>query len=615
MTHYFCSLSFRLLLSKLKGINVRLFKSNTSVPLFIPVLRKIPPIKTKLDNIAQEPDVHIGDYKGLNYRLNNEALECTDFIYEKLGLEDCHFIKIYNERFKTNKLKPFVLKWISMYVFELLICLYRIHLDSPSLKLLYLDDNSLNRHIYEWWYWKTGDIIQIQWLKQSDLRIGLATLALSALTFVFRPFFRGLCLPAKPKKFKIMKEATWGLQNPVFRDDFFIDGEKLLKQDLLLYTYGSRHEGRTFAYKDAQNSGYQCINRTNLKIPLNLLCQRLFKYHFLLPVVLILKNIKNKRNYLLREWLTAFHGAAVNYEILLSHYQIGLDLSVNEASLSHIPETILLNNYGAKSVIFHWSDLLTYYHSDDDLKSFNVYLIWGKAHSHGKRYFVDSMVETGCWLKHNFGEFTRNKKRIYENLGLPVNSPKVLLAFYDTTIDPDFHFTEDVLLDFWQLMFEIVDGNKNVIGIMKPKVADRVKHLKLSDKGDEIYNKIRQRCLENGRVYFIDNPSEFAVTEVIAISDINITMGMGSPSTIALLCGKIGLYYDTTGSDYHPFTRRYRKKLVFDNKGDLFSVVRNITDGAYNPLPEIDEELLRGFDQFRDDKGLERFKQALLDNL
>ncbi|KKL74010.1 hypothetical protein LCGC14_2069160, partial [marine sediment metagenome] len=38
------------------------------------------------------------------------------------------------------------------------------------------------------------------------------------------------------------------------------------------------------------------------------------------------------------------------------------------------------------------------------------------AHTRGKRYFVDNVVETGCWLKHNFGEFTRNKKNIYQRL-------------------------------------------------------------------------------------------------------------------------------------------------------------------------------------------------------
>ncbi|MBA7698336.1 hypothetical protein ES703_107013 [subsurface metagenome] len=541
-------------------------------------------------------------------------MECTDFVCNKLKLEDCQFIKVYNEKFKTDKFKPFVLKWVSLYVFGLLNCLYRVHLDTPPKKILYLRNNLLNRHIYQWWCQKTGNEIPVKWLGGSEVKAGLEAIASIVALFISQLLSRGLCLPVRPKKFKIMKEATWGLRNPVLRDDFFVDDEKLLKKDLLFYTRGSSHEPRMLAYKDAQDSGYECINTNELKIPINLLFQRLFKYHFLLPLGFILKNFRNKQTYLLREWLGPFHTVAINYEILLSQYQIELELSVNETGLAHIPETIILNNYGAKNVIYHWSDLTSYDCIGHHFKSFNIYLIWGKAHSRGKRYFVDSLVETGCWLKHNFGEFTRNRKNIYEKLGLPINGYKVL-AFYDESFNPNGHFTEEVLLDFWQMMLELVEENRNVIGIIKPKYGDKLKLNILSNKGREIFNNIKQKCSESGRLYFIDEPREVAATEVIAISDINITMGMGSPSTIALLCGEIGLYYDTTGNDYHPFTQKYRNKLVFDNKRDLFSTVNKIIDEGYSPLNEIEEELLRDYDHFRDDRGLERFREALLANL
>jgi len=614
MTYYFYDFSFRLLLLKLKGNKVHLFKRNTAVQLFLTVLKRLPIIGTKLDKIAHEPDVQIGDYKGLYYRLNKEAQECTEFIYDKLGLEDCQFIRVYNKKFKTNKFKPFVSKWVSVYVFELLSCLYRVHLDKPAEKILYLSSNPLNRLIYEWEHQKTRNKIPVKWLKESDLRAGLETLAFLPASFIYRLLSRGFCRPVKPERFKILKEAVWGFRNPVFRDDFILDNDKLLRKDVLLYTHGSKHEAREMAYREAQDIGYECLNINKPKIPLNLLFSRLVKYHLLLPLFFMLRNLISKHNYIFREWLTTFHKVAANYEILLSHYDIGLELSTNEAGLAHIPETIILNNYGAKSVIYHWSDLTCYDSMVDQFKSFNIYLTWGKAHSQGQKNFVDSIIETGCWLKHNFEQSTKNKKSIYEKLGLPINGARVL-AFYDESFHPEIHFTEEVLLDFWQMMFALIEANVNVIGIVKPKYGDQLKRRILSDKGKEIYNNIKQRCSENGRFYFIDNPRDVAVTEVIAISDINITMGMGSPSTIALLCGKIGLYYDTTGSDYHPFTQKYINKLVYDNKRDLFSAVNRIINGTYNPLSEIDEELLRDYDQFRDERGLERFRETLLKNI
>jgi len=579
------------------------------------MLIRTPFIKTRLNNLAQEPDIHLGDYKGLFYKVNEEALECTESVADKLKLEECQFVKDYNNKFKTSKLKPFVLKWVSVYVYTLLECLYRIHLDKPSQKMLCLPDTPLNRLIYEWWSQRIENKIQIKWLKESETKAGLEAMVSTPLISIYKLLSRGLCLPVKPRKFKILREAVWGLRdNPAFRDDFMIDDKKLLKKDLLLYTLDPGAEPRKTAYGDAQASEYACMNINKLKIPVNLIFQRLFKYHFLLPLVFILKNFEGKHNYLLKEWLRIFHAAAIDYEILLSHYQIGIELSSNETGLSHIPQTIILNNYGAKSAIFHWSDLTQFRALIANFKSHNLYLIWGRAHfdPYVKHYFVDKVIETGCWLKYNYE--AREIEKIYKKLKIPTNEYKVL-AFYDE-FAPAWHFTEEVLLDFWQMMFELIEQRKDTIGILKPKLGDENMYSsRLSDKGKEIFNNIRQKCSESGRFYFINNPREVSVTEVIAISDINITIGMCSPSTIALLNGKIGLYYDTTGNNHHPFANKYKNKLVFDNKTALFPTVDRIFYEDYNPLSEIDEELLRDYDHFRDNMGIQRFIEALLKNL
>ncbi|MBA7481328.1 hypothetical protein ES707_16798 [subsurface metagenome] len=506
------------------------------------------------------------------------------------------------------------MKWVLTYVLELLGCLYKVHLDKSPDKVLYLRNNLLNRHIYEWWHQKTGDKIPVRWLHYSELNAGLEAVTSTLALFMYMLLSRRLCLPVRPRKFKIMVEAVNGLRNPVLRDDFFVDDERILRKDVLFYTFGSSAEPRLSAYEEVRDSEYGCINVNKLRIPINILFPRLFKYHLLLPLSFIFNNFGDRQNYLLKEWFKWFHGVAIGDEILLSHYQIGLGLSVNEGGLSHIPETIILNNYGVKNVIFHWSDLTGCGTAHHHFKSFNLYLIWGKAHPRGKQSFVDNIIETGCWLKHNFGEFAKNKRGICERLGLPSNGHKILV-FYDESFNPNGRFTEETLLDFWQMMLELIEKNTGVIGILKPKFGDKIRYSLLSDQGRQIFDNIRQKCSESGRFYFIDNPQEVGVTEVIAISDINISMGMTSPSTIALLCGKIGLYYDTTDDDYHPFAQKYRNKVIFDNKKGLFHAVNNIINQGGNPLDEIDEDLLRDYDHFRDDRGLERFRAALLANL
>ena len=275
MTHYFGDLSLRILFLRLIGSQVYLFNRDTAVPVFIRILRRIPLIN-KLISLAREPDIHVGDYKGLYYRINKEALECADFVHNRLKLENNKFVKEYNGKFKTTKFTPFVLKWTSIYVFEILNCLYRVNLDKPSQKVLYLRDNPLNRSIYEWWSQKTGGEIQISWLKDSELMAGLAVLTYISVLFIHNLFSRRLCQPLTPNKFRIMKEAVWGFKNPVFRDDFFIDNDKLLKEDLLLYGRGSRLEPRVSACRDAQNSEYEYVDINKVRIPINLLFKRLW---------------------------------------------------------------------------------------------------------------------------------------------------------------------------------------------------------------------------------------------------------------------------------------------------------------------------------------------------
>ena len=613
MTYYFCGLSFKMISLKRKSNEVYLFNVRMVDSLFITALRRIPFIRTKVNSLILEPNTRIGDYKGLFYRINEEALECTEFVYDRLELEDCQFIKVYNQKFKTNKFKPFVLKWVSSYVFDLIKCLYRVHLDKPSQKILYLHNNLLNQYIYEWWSEKTGNKMEINWLRKSEVGAGLEAMVSIWAFFIYKLLSRGLCLIVKPKRFKIIEEAVHGLRTRLFRDDFFIDNKRLLKRDLLLYTYGTSHELRMLSYKDAQNSEYECMNINKLKVPVSLLFQRLLKYHFLLPLVLIFKNFNSKQNYLLRKWLPEFHQVAIGYETLLSHYQIGLELVLNGTGLVHTTKTIILNNYGAKNVVYQLSDMTVYDSVSQKFKSHNIYLVWGKIHYdfQEKQYcYINEVIETGCWLRPNFDNLVENKRDIYKKLKLPIDAHK-MLVFYDESFDPDAHFTEETLLDFWQMMFELIDGRKDVIAILKSKGGTK-DYSTISDKGKEIFNNIKERCLESGRFYLIDNPREVDVTEVMGISDINITMGMASPSTIALLCGKIGLYYDTTGNDQHPFTKKYRNKVVFDSKGELFSTVNRIIDDGYSPLNEIEEELLRDYDHFRDDMGMERFREALL---
>ena len=88
-------------------------------------------------------------------------------------------------------------------------------------------------------------------------------------------------------------------------------------------------------------------------------------------------------------------------------------------------------------------------------------------------------------------------------------------------------------------------------------------------------------------------------------------MGVNSPATIALICGKDALYYDTTGNQEHPFVRKYKNSIVFDDKKLLLEQIDSILQGRFRCRDIISEEDLRAYDAFPDDKALERIRDNL----
>ena len=88
-------------------------------------------------------------------------------------------------------------------------------------------------------------------------------------------------------------------------------------------------------------------------------------------------------------------------------------------------------------------------------------------------------------------------------------------------------------------------------------------------------------------------------------------MATTSPSTIALICGKDGLYFENTGNKNHPFAKKYENILVFEDKDLLFKQIYNILNGKFKCSDVISEREIREFDAFADDRALERLRDNI----
>ena len=85
---------------------------------------------------------------------------------------------------------------------------------------------------------------------------------------------------------------------------------------------------------------------------------------------------------------------------------------------------------------------------------------------------------------------------------------------------------------------------------------------------------------------------------------------MTSSSTIAIICGIEGLYLDEVGYG-HPFAKHFKDKIVFADPEKLLNMIKKILIGNENPCSSIPAELLREYDEYNDDRGIDRFREIL----
>lgn len=619
MNHYFYVLCAQSILFKLSRKQVYLLPNRLeSDSLIKKIVRRIPFLNNYVPVTLKKP---IADYQeGILYRIYKDTLDCNEYIVSEMRLEHSNFVKVYNKKFQTDKIEPFVLKWTIEYVYDMLVGLYKVYFDNARKKTLYLHDNELNRYIYEWWKKGNPNSITIKWLSKGRIVSAIQAAIYIQVLFISALFSHGICFHSRKRAFKVMKVAVWGLKRSVFRDDFIVDGDRFKEEDLLLYANTKVDPSQSPAFQEAVDSQYQSVNIKKLKIPLLNISHRLIPYHLLFPLIFILRNFFSERNYLNSNWLIAFHRHAIEYEVLLSHYKVGVELSIAETSIKHIPETVILNNHGAKSVIWHWSDAtVDHWIPRTQYMAFDTFLVWGTIHYNYmlKHSWVNRVIETGLIFNHNLDDLAKDRKRICEAIGIGIADGTRIVTFCDESFGTDKNVaTEKNAIEFWKMMADLISTRPDVVAVLKPKWAAMIdRYERMAKESDSDFHIYRDRCIQSGRVFIVKNPMEIDLMDTIAISDIVVNMGMSSPATIAILCGRIGLYLNITSNVEHPFAKDYKDIITFDNYKDLLMEIDNIFDNGHNPVSLIEPDLLKEYDRFRDSKGLDRFRMAVYNEI
>ena len=546
----------------------------------------------------------IGNYKGLWYEVNKEAIDLTLKFYNQKINDKSKLIRYYNNILNTDKFEAYVKKKISYQIFALLKDLHVVRLSNIKQNKILINKNPINEFVINYMEDKYKTKCQIRWISSSWWLFYLGVY----YGCIFKQFiYRGVIFNKDRKKYKISKEATWNFYQRTLKDDILIDNGKFKMNDILMLEFDTEHLPRKKAFEEARNRGFDTASVPKLKININKHIFDILFFYFFVPLKAFLQLLLKQETYFFH-YIFLFHRECFPVEILMNLYDIKYNLSIID--YDDVTKTIILNKYDSKNIIFNWSDLSvykTYYHA---FIAHNIYLAWGNIHYdyHADNYFVDRKINIGCIYKSEYSKAIGNKKDIITQID-PHRRKNNIVTFFDSYFSNSFFQTEKFFLDYLEIIKEFCKKNKDILALLKPK-SDENYEKRLSSENRNKYERIWDELIKCDNFKYL-NPLKWDIEKVIAISDVCVSMGLNSPSTIALICGKNALYFDNTGNIYHPFAKKYKNLIVFEDKDFLFKQIDNIFKMRFNCREVISEREFREYDAFKDDNALERMRDIL----
>jgi len=536
----------------------------------------------------------------------------NEFISNQRLLEST-FIKKINRTFRTKRFNQLLKKWIAEYLILLFDRLYEFcYSDKINNKKLLLEDNPINRFGVEKFNMKFKIQANIQWVPGLSLMRRILSMPILMLYVFSRSIGSGIKLSSRKKKFKVMREAIWGLNGLgyFFHDDFLVDGKIIKKDELLLFSRCTISEsiGRKRAYQDAQNSEYTNYYLPSLKIGAKELLFRVFPKYIFQGSLSLLAEINSANFSLYENIFHYFNQHALPYERVFSNFSFIAELGHSYFSSSHIAEAIICQNYGAKYYLMHWSDISVV--ADDYLFSSlgcDYFLLWGRAHITGVEGDYTTLHSTGYVFKNFINQVKLNRRKVLKDMG--INERGKIITFFDEPFGRGFKMTADHYVSFWNTALRLAQEETQHTVVIKPKDAGGHCCAALSPEQKNYFLQIKDALGKLDNVYIID-AEKWSFIEAIGISDIVITEAMSSPSTIAIICGIEGLYLDEAAHS-HPFVKNFKDKIVFDDPQKLLDTAKKIIRDNDSALQRIPQSMLREYDEYPDDRGIEIFRNML----
>lgn len=539
-------------------------------------------------------DNGIGEIKGLYYEVSRKALELTQDFFDKF-ISETYLLSFMNKLLKTNKYECYLKKSVSYDIFENLAGLYLLKEYSLDRRIILIDTPITRFSVDD--FLKDNKInLEIHWISFNKFFwIELFLYYLIVIKTVIR---NGIVFKLR-KKIKLYKEAVHGSSRPIFRDDCLIDNNYFKKEDIIFYSRYKEHD-RDIALCQVKSAGYATVDLKRCKLNVKNYFLLFIRFYLIIPFRVFFVAYYEKARYQ-EDFILKFYLESLHHFLFLTNYDVKCHISSCDSG--EVAETIIMNIFGCKNILYHWSDKTPYKCVLSAFSAHNVCYLWGPIHYEFMKeyYYYDKTLMVGCIFLKPYFDYLEKLGKSHRN------SNKIKILICDNSFENSGAFSENFYLDFLDLAIKLLNDIPDADLIFRPK--NNINDLNsFTCENRKIYFKKTNFLNSSGR--FICCDMSFQIGSLIALTDIVITMGLTSPTTIALVLHKEAVYYDRTGNNQHPMTK-YKNSVVFDDKDRLIEHIKRILEKKKSVFDNIDTELLNSYDPFRDSKALDRLIEAV----
>jgi len=296
----------------------------------------------------------------------------------------------------------------------------------------------------------------------------------------------------------------------------------------------------------------------------------------------------------------------LGWDIFFEKHRVGclLESGFHEAQAA---ATMSIHNYGGIAAMIQASDDSDRYNDDQSYLAHHIRFTWGQgvAALRRKDWCANEVVPVGYIWGHLHQQSLSERDEIRARYGVAAGGR--LITFFDTSVSRDSPSSPASLERFYDAAARVANSFENVTVVIKPKDARRAAPHSEGMAKDLTHRRERQARRENElrdinsafSVYSAVNsemdfdgsaPSRLLWTdaihtdtnELIAASDIVVSMGISSITAESLICGVPAIAFDETGREWALVLAR-PDALVVESAEDLYRAVGQFLSDGIDP--------------------------------